>query len=340
MAKIPEKLVLQFVPQKLMPFLLGQGKVRDRYFIPFYGDLLMVATDRLSAFDFVQSTAVPKKGEVLTALSHFWSTHVLRVSDDLIASRNSSRRNAVVDLNDLPKELRYRSTVVRVAEVMPFEFIYRGHIGGSVYPSYLKTGLVAGVATEPNLPKWSKLPSAAFTPSTKAENGHDVNITVAEFLEQAGKHGPIAYQITRHVYETAYAFAESRGILILDTKEEVGILPTGEVILVDEKLTPDSSRFTTLEDWKLAMEEKRDPQFFDKEPVRIYLKTVATPFIGKDGQPIIGIHKLDPENPEHVAFVHNLEIPVAVIEDAAHRNLKIFEMLTGGTLEQYQADNF
>lgn len=339
MAKIPSDIQFQLVPASVHKYLLSQGKVRDRYLIPFFGYYLMVATDRISIFDFVLPATVPKKGEYLTAISHFWSTHVLKLADDLVESRHFESRNAVVDMQDLPEMLRRRSLVVAPVTVMPFELIFRRHIGGSVYPKYRETGLVAGEKVEPDLPKWSRLERAVFTPSTKAEEGHDINITVAEFLEAAGPDGQIAMQIARHAYERAYDYAERRGILILDTKKEAGKTRDGRIVLADEKLTPDSSRFTTKEDWEVAMREGRDPQFFDKEPVRVWGKTVETPF-AKDGQPIVGLHKLDPEKPEHVKFVHSLTVPEEVIADVPERYRTILARLTGMTLEEYQADAF
>lgn len=340
MAKIPSDIQFQLVPDSVHKYLLSQGKVRDRYYIPFFGYYLMVATDRISAFDFVLPPTVPRKGEYLTAISHFWSTHVLKLADDLVESRHFESRNAVVDMYDLPEALRLRSLVVAPVTVMPFELIYRGHIGGSVYPKYRETGLVAGEAIEPDLPKWSKLKRAAFTPSTKAEEGHDINITVAEFMEAAGPDGKIAHQITRHAYERAYDYAERRGVIILDTKFEVGKTRDGRIVMADEKLTPDSSRFTPKDDWEEAMRKGRDPQFFDKEPVRIYLKTVGTPFLDSEGQQIVGVHKLNPENPEHIRFVHSLVIPEEVIEGVADRYRTILARLTSMTLEEYQADAF
>jgi len=340
MAKIPSDIQFQLVPGEVHQHLFSQGKVRDRYYIPFFGYYLMVATDRISIFDFVLPAVVPKKGEYLTAISHFWSTHVLKLADDLVESRHFERKNAVVDMFDLPEVLRRRSLVVEPVTVLPFELIFRHHIGGSVYPKYRETRLVAGEKIEPDLPKWSKLAYPAFTPSTKAEEGHDINITVAEFMKQAGSDGRLAHQITLRAYEQAYASAKRRGILILDTKFEVGKTRDGRIVLADEKLTPDSSRFTTKDDWEVAMKEGRDPQFFDKEPVRVWGKTVETPF-SKGGEQIFGLHKLDPENPEHVKFVHSLTVPPEVIAGVTERYGAIFARLTDGmTLGQYQADNF
>lgn len=320
----------------------SQGKVRDTYFLDKFL-LLLIASDRISIFDFVLNALVPFKGEVLTALTHFWLTKILKnFEHHLEQSEICPGANAAYDLRenlllDLPIE---RCLVVKNMEgqVYPFEMIYRHHIGGSVFKEYEKTGKAGGHELPLGLPKWSKLDKPIFTPSTKEEVGHDVNVNAEYFfneMEKAGK-GNEAHEIVdllAEAYSIAYAFAEERGILIVDTKMEVAA-----TTIIDEILTPDSSRYVFKEDWKNAMNEKRDPQFLDKEPVRIWGKTIGTPFFNKEGKQIIGINNLDPENPDHVDFVHSVVPPEKIIQDTTERYLKLFEMITGMSLKVYQKE--
>lgn len=322
---------------------IHQGKVRDTYFLDKFL-LLLIASDRISIFDFVLNALVPFKGEVLTALTHFWLTRILKKFDNhLEPSELYPGANAAYDLResllaDLPIE---RCLVVKNfdGQVYPFEMIFRHHIGGSVYKKYLETGKAGGNDLPPNLPQWSKLDKPIFTPSTKEEVGHDVNVNAEYFfneMEKSGK-GKEAHEIVEllmDAYSIAYAFAEEKGILIVDTKMEAALRT-----IIDEILTPDSSRYVFKEDWKKAMKEGRDPQFLDKEPVRIWGKTIGTPFFDKNDKQIVGINKLDPENPEHVDFVHSLVIPEKIIQDTADRYLKLFVMITGVSLEYYQRES-
>lgn len=217
-----------------------------------------------------------------------------------------------------------------------FEMIYRHHIGGSVFKKYQKTGIAGGHQLPFGLPKWSKLDSPIFTPSTKEDVGHDVNVDADYFFAEMEKAGLWAeafetVNMLAKAYAMAYEYAEERGILILDTKFEVA-----GGIIADEILTPDSSRFALKTDWEQALAEGRDPKFHDKQPVRDAMAKVATPFFDDNNQPIIGINNLNPENEEHVAFVHSLEIPDDVITGTTERYLKIFEMITDTSLEYYQ----
>jgi phosphoribosylaminoimidazole-succinocarboxamide synthase len=325
---------------------ISQGKVRDTYYLD-EDWLLVVASDRISVFDFVLNASIPKKGEVLTALTHFWLTKVLLgFNNHLIEAgfrpynfKGSKYPNAAYDLKgdllDLPIE---RCLVVRnlTGKMYPFEMIYRHHIGGSVFKKYQKTGIAGGHQLPLGLLKWSKLDSPIFTPSTKEDVGHDVNVDANYFFAEMEKAGLTVealemVKMLTDAYAIAYKYAEERGILILDTKFEVA-----GGIIADEIITPDSSRFALKKDWEQALEEGRDPQFYDKQPVRDVMAKVATPFFDDKNQPITGINNLDPENEEHVAFVHTLEIPEEVITGTTERYLKIFEMITGQSLGDYQ----
>ncbi|MDP2932540.1 MAG: phosphoribosylaminoimidazolesuccinocarboxamide synthase, partial [bacterium] len=308
--------------------------------------LLVVATDRISIFDFVLNALVPKKGEVLTALTHFWLTKVLHeFNHHLVESGTHPGFNDAWDLREdflhaLPLE---RCLVIEdmKGKLYPFEMIFRHHLGGSVFKSYQETGIVGGQQLPANLPKWLKLNSPLFTPSTKEDVGHDVNVDADYFYSQMAKKGMgvgarQAVYMLELAYATAYAYAQTKRILILDTKFEVASGPK----IVDEVLTPDSSRFVLKEDWELAMAEGREPNFLDKQPVRDWGAKILTPFKNEvNRMPTIGINRLSPANPSHVAFVHGLHVPEEVIADTTARYLKIFEMLTGQSLSDYQKND-
>ena len=310
--------------------LLNQGKVRDIYEYPGRSDLLLiVTTDRASIFDFVLPRLVPKKGEVLTALTHFWLTEVLReFPHHLEPSRKNRNLNAVHDLKEeFPRIPLERCLVVLKTEIPPYEMIFRYHLGGSVYRTYCETGLVGGLAVPSGMPKWGKLPHPHFTPSTKAERGHDVNISVSEYLKKMGEAGFKAVQMFMAAYTKAYAYAAERDILILDTKFE------GLTMITDEVLTPDSSRYTTETSFDRAIWEGHDPVFLDKQVIRDWGMTVPTPFG-------IGLNVLkDPEDAEQLDFVSKLMIPDDIVEEASIRYLSLFEMLVGSDLKDYQQSN-
>ena len=350
MAKIPSNWQTDPLTEYLLDNGLkriSQGKVRDTYYLDDER-LLVVTTNRISVFDFVLNASVPGKGEVLTALTHFWLTKILAKFENHLVSAKSKPSDCPIDpypnaaydlkedyLAELPLE---RCLVVRnlSGKMYPFEMIYRHHIGGSVYKSYEKTGLAGGHILPLGLPKWSKLDQPIFTPSTKEDVGHDMNIDANYFFTEMTGNGleeeaHEVVDILAEAYNTAYKYAEKRGILILDTKFEVA----GKII-ADEVLTPDSSRFGLKEDCEQALSEGCDPKFHDKQPVRDWAAKVTTPFLDKDGQPIIGVNKLDPEIDEHVDFVHGLKIPDEVIAGTTERYLAIFKMITGICLKNYQ----
>lgn len=307
------------------------GKVRNSYPYPERSDLRIVeATNRLSIFDFILNVLISRKGEVLTALTHFWLTGVLaEMPNHLAYSSKYPNQNMVHDLRELLPEIPIENClVVRNIEIPPYELIFRGHIGGSVFEEYQKTGKAGGKRLPKNLPKWKKLDEPIFTPSTKGDT--DINITAEEYLQVMGLRGRKAVEMFEESYKLAYLYAADRGILIFDTKFE-GIDEIG-----DEVLTPDSSRYGIIDDYETAMREGRDPAFYDKEMVRNWGRTVETPFIDSKENQITGINKLDPENEEHIVFVHGLKIPDKIISETTKRYLEIFERLTGYKLKEYQ----
>jgi len=336
MAKIPTKLQNDKLSEYLRAAgleLVAQGKVRNTWRLGD-GRLLVVATDRISAFDFVFPVPIPKKGEVLTALTHFWLKRVLANFDHhLVDSESSPEFNAAYDLRRRLSELPIERCLVvedLKEKLYPFEMIFRHHIGGSVFKKYQETGLAGGHELPRDLPKWAKLEVPIFTPSTKEDVGHDINVDADYFFAEMDKKGlgaeaqeAVANLIA--AYSQAYEYAETKKILILDTKFEIAGLK-----LADEILTPDSSRFSLKEDWEKAMQAGRDPYFYDKEVFRDYVSKIVTPF------EFIGVNKLNPENSNHTNFVHGLEFPPEIITKTTNRYLQIFELLTSQSLTEYQ----
>ena len=246
---------------------LARGKVRDIYDL---GDrLLIVATDRLSAFDVVMPTPIPDKGRVLTQLSLFWF-HQLK---DAIPTHVLSATEFPPPFDRYAEDLTGRSMVVRKTQPLPVECVARGYLSGSGWKEYQASGTVCGIALPAGLKESDKLPEPIFTPATKATSGHDENISFERFAEILGK--ALAEKIrsvTLDIYRRAAAYAEPRGILLADTKFEFGIL-NGELIWIDEALTPDSSRF-----WPGAHYKPGGPQpSFDKQFVRDYLERIRWP---------------------------------------------------------------
>jgi phosphoribosylaminoimidazole-succinocarboxamide synthase len=282
--------------------LLARGKVRDIYDL---GDnLLIVATDRISAFDVVLPTGIPDKGLVLTQLSAFWfeltgdivPNHFLQVVD--------SPHVPGVD-SQLPREMIGRSMLVRKAERIDVECVVRGYITGSGWKDYQQIGEVSGIKLPPNLKESQELFEPIFTPTTKAETGHDLPITYEQVAELAGEQGANAVRLrSLAVYRYGRDYARERGILIADTKFEFGWL-NDEVMLIDECLTPDSSRF-----WPADQYKSGGPQpSFDKQYVRDYLEDIAW-------------NKAPPAP----------ELPPEVVERTAEKYREAFELLTGREL--------
>lgn len=282
--------------------LLHRGKVRDIYDL---GDsLLIVATDRISAFDVVLPTPIPDKGKILTKLTLFWLNFLKDIVENHLITANIDEYPEV--LKKHRNVLEGRSMIVKKAKVFPVECIVRGYITGSALKEYLKTGMVCGIPLPPGLKEADKLPEPIFTPSTKAELGsHDVNITFEEMLKIVGKETAEALkELSLKLYKTASSYAEERGIIIADTKFEFG-LHDGKVILVDEVLTPDSSRF-----WPKESYEPGKPQVsFDKQYIRDWLKNTGW----KEGTP-------------------PPEIPTEVVEKTREKYLLALKVLTGEEL--------
>jgi len=280
---------------------LGQpkrGKVRDIYDLG--GKLLIIASDRLSAFDVVLPTGIPDKGKVLTKLSVFW----FRQMEDIVKNHILE-----VDVEKYPDALRKyddslrdRSMLVKKAKVIPVECVVRGYLSGSGWSDYKKTGTVCGIKLPGNLVESSKLERPIFTPTTKAEEGHDLSISFEELIGVVGE--SLATKLRRlsiKVYEKGCEIAERKGIIIADTKFEFGMIGD-EIILVDEILTPDSSRFWSKKIYKAGGAQDS----YDKQIVRDYLNTLDW----------------DKTYP-------GPELPEAVASKARARYIEILEILTG-----------
>jgi phosphoribosylaminoimidazole-succinocarboxamide synthase len=277
------------------------GKVRDIYDL---GDcLVIVATDRISAFDWVLPTGIPDKGRILTGLTLFWLKY-LNVANHLITT----------DLKQMPapfaaqaERLEGRSMLVRKAQVVPIECVVRGYLAGSGWKEYRQTGKVCGLPLPAGLRESQQLPEPIFTPSTKEESGHDQNITWEQMVAVTGK--AVAEQLRQRsidIYRRAAEYARTRGIIIADTKFEWGKLAGGELILIDEVLTPDSSRFWPAD----QVEPGKSPPSYDKQFVRDWLET--TPW-DKNSQPPA--------------------LPAEVVARTREKYLEAYERLTGKELD-------
>jgi len=280
--------------------ILNKGKVRDIYEIN--DNLLLVATDRISAFDLVLPDPIPSKGICLTQLSKFWFDY----------TKNSIPNHVIsTDLFEYPKELHpyeeqlaHRSMLVKKTKVIPIECIVRGYISGSAWSSYKKDGTVCGIKLPAGLQESERFPEPLFTPSTKATSGHDINISVAEMKKTVG--ADVAETLRDYslkIYQTAAHYARNRGIIIADTKFEFGYYDD-EIIWIDEAVTPDSSRF-----WPAERYEPGKPQpSFDKQYVRDYLNST-----GWD-------HSSTPPN-----------LPQNIIDETAKKYKDAYEKITGKT---------
>ena len=247
---------------------IGRGKVRDIYAV---GDdrVLLLATDRISAFDVVMAETIPKKGAVLTQISAFWFGELEGVVPHHMISANADTIIGEVPvLKDHRASLAGRAMLCRRTKVFPIECVIRGYLSGSAWKEYAAHGTLAGEKLVPNLVESARLEEAIFSPATKAETGHDENITIARMREIVGDE--VAYTLesmTRAVYALGERLAHDQGIIIADTKFEFGRDSDGRIILIDEVMTPDSSRFWATD----AYIPGRPQPSFDKQPLRDYL---------------------------------------------------------------------
>jgi len=283
--------------------LLRRGKVRDVYEVDD-DSLLIVATDRISAFDCILPTPIQHKGRVLTQLSAFWFKRLRDITPSHFITANFDKMPD--EVRKYP-DLRGRSTLVRKTEVFPVECVVRGYLEGSGWKDYKATKKICGRDLPPGLKHCDKLLNPIFTPSNKAIEGHDDNITQVEFMKLVG-HDTAAElkRISKELYVEASKYALEHGIIIADTKFEFGQDAEGEILLIDEVLTPDSSRF-----WDAERYEAGHPQpSFDKQFVREYLETLDW-------------NKTPPAPP----------LPEEIAAATSERYLQAFKLLTGKDLD-------
>jgi phosphoribosylaminoimidazole-succinocarboxamide synthase len=239
--------------------LRGRGKVRDIY--EDQSRLLIVATDRISAFDYILATGIPDKGRVLTQMTLFWLDFLREVVPNHLLS---------TDMSALPPEFEGRSMWVKKAQMFDVECVARGYLSGSGWKDYVRTGALCGIALPAGLRESDALPEPIFTPATKAQSGHDENIPYETVVNMIGAETADRLRdLTLTIYTKAAEYARSRGIIIADTKFEFGVVD-GEIILADEVLTPDSSRFWPAETYSPGGAQPS----FDKQFVRDYLESI------------------------------------------------------------------
>jgi phosphoribosylaminoimidazole-succinocarboxamide synthase len=292
---------------------LRSGKVRDLYAV---GDdrLLLVASDRLSAFDVVLPTPIPDKGRVLTGLSRFWFARTADLVPNHLVGVAPEEVRGFADRPADADELRGRMMLCRRVEPLPIEVIVRGYLAGSGWKDYGKTGAVCGIPLPAGLRESERLPEPLFTPSTKAEEGHDENISIDEAAELIGRAAADRVaEIAIALYRRGAEIAEPAGVILADTKFEFGVDPaTGELLLIDEVMTPDSSRFWDAADY----EPGRSQASFDKQYVRDWLETQAW--------------DKTPPGPE---------LPAEVVAGTRARYVEAFERITGASFERYLAED-
>lgn len=284
--------------------LLHRGKVRDIYEVD-QNSLLLVASDRISAFDCVLPSLIPYKGEVLTQISAFWFDQLRQIVKNHLIT---------VELDEMPEfirtnaELRGRSTLARRTQVFPVECVVRGFLEGSAWKDYLATGAVCGHELPSGLQQCEMLPEPLFTPATKATTGHDENIDFELFCDLVGPEtGRRLRDISLELYKQASMFASHVGILIADTKFEFGRDRDANILLIDEVLTPDSSRFWPAESYEPGLAQPS----FDKQYVREYLETL----------------NWDKTPPAPA-------LPLEVVESTSQKYLQAYNLLTGKTLSE------
>jgi phosphoribosylaminoimidazole-succinocarboxamide synthase len=279
---------------------IASGKVREIFDLGEH--LLLVATDRISAFDCILPNAIPRKGAVLNSLSAFWFARFDFVENHLVAT---DLAEFPIALKPFAEALSQRAMLVRKAQPLPLECVVRGYLAGSGWKEYQATQSICGLALPAGLQQAQQLPQTLFTPSTKAASGHDENISWDDCRHLVGD--DVATQIrdlSIRIYEAGRAFAAERGIIVADTKFEFGLLD-GRVILIDECLTPDSSRFWPADQHRFGI----SPPSYDKQFVRDYLETLTW-------------NKTPPAPP----------LPAEIIRQTSGKYLEAFERLTGTPL--------
>ena len=317
------KPIPQQVEPELLPYLdlKGRGKVCELYDLPDYFDLrFKVISDRVSVHDIILPFLIPGKGEVLNFVDHFWRSQFPEVRHDVVAIGSQVDQYLPARLRGRPGLYR-QSRVITACGALPAELIWRSRLTGTGLKSYRQNkGVICGQQFPEGLGEWDKLLPSAFTPTTKDPIGHDEHMTVQEFIGRFGE-GPMHF--TRPVFEHGEQVAEARGIVIADTKFEVGRNNSGKLVLIDEVLTPDSSRYLAPEDLAEALRTGKRPPSFDKQPIRDYVLEH------------LGVGADTPLTDEVVAKVHGAIYPQWLIDETAGRYEELLKRLTGKTRDQY-----
>jgi len=292
--------------------LVRRGKVREVYEVDA-NHLLIVASDRVSAFDVVMREPVPRKGAVLTQISAFWFEQLADVfPSHYLTARTAEILDRVRGLAGMERELAGRAMLVRRAPPVPFECVVRGYLSGSAWAEYRDRGTLAGEPLPSGLVESQRLETPLFSPATKAESGHDLNVTFADVATALGQKLAVRLRDASFaIYAAGRDYAAKRGIIIADTKFEFGIDDAGNLMLIDELLTPDSSRFWPAEQYSAG----RGQPSFDKQPLRDYLASLkaASQWNGEAPPPAL---------------------PAQVVEATSRRYLEAYRLLTGSELSE------
>jgi len=282
-----------------------KGKVRDVFEVD--DKLLIVSTDRISAYDYVLPSLIPDKGKVLNLISAFW----FRYTKDMFANHIVCDEPEKLDqFKELAPIIEKRSILTRKLETYPIEAIVRGYIVGSGWKTYQKSGEICGVKLPAGLKFGDKFPEPIFTPTTKAEDGHDENITFEQMIDTIGKEDAEKIrQLSISLFKNVSQYAAQKGIIIADTKFEFGKDQNGNIILIDEIFTPDSSRFWKADDYRQAHAQDKEPPAYDKQYVRNYLTQSDW-------------DKNSPPPP----------LPEEVVAKTRQKYIEIYRLLTGQTL--------
>ncbi|MBU4142107.1 hypothetical protein KKB43_03995 [Patescibacteria group bacterium] len=307
------------------------GKVRNIYRIDYCDDkLLMAVMPRLSSDDFVLPCIANIIDEVRNATSVFAFTQILKgLPNHLIAHGSQIDKYLPIDLRGNAK-LQSVAMVVKKLTISDIEWIWRGWLAGSGERVYAKTGEICGIKLRPGLFPGAKLERPILTPTSKAQEGHDLHLTYQDVIAKYGK----GYELlSGKAYQRLVDHCANVEIIAADSKWEIST----DLILADE-ISPDSCRFWYMEDWLKAIGNKQAPQGRDKQPVRDYAATIKTPFTDSEGETIVGLGNLDPANLKHVAFVHGITVPTKVVRDTKARYLDFFNRFTGMPLKEFQRD--
>ena len=314
--------------------LLGRGKVRDSYRLAD-GQRLIVATDRISALDYVLNPLIPKKGICLNVAAVFWFKYLEQfgIRHHMVGYGAGIDRFLPGNLRG-DVDLQSRAMVVHDLQMCNAEFVLRACLTGSALKPYMENGIVCGHKLPPGLQDGDELPCILFTPTTKAQEGHDEHVPAEEIIRLY----PLESQLVMQIFMLAYKYARSRGIVLADTKFEIGQGGWATYgVLADEVLTPDSSRYWPYNVWSAGRkEEKRKaPPSFDKEPIRTWLKAQIAEWVQKHPE----FKKFDPEIPECVDVVHGFEMPESLIEQTTQGYLYIDWRLMGKTVDRFRIED-